>query len=125
MKRALKVLCAFVVFALVVGIAWWGYDRVFVTPSIWYVQIDNDLLSEAGENNNGFDFHYDLPAASADGTVETIGFDTARELRDGAYLRLETLAMRGVRTWEEVAWEAIPAPAQEALETSDAGASGA
>lgn len=106
MRRGLKVLTVVAVLAVIAAagaVVRWGYDQVFVTPSIWYAQVDNACVSAAEENGNDFPYHYELPAVSEAGDGETIGFDTARELREGAYLRLETLALRGVRTWEEVA----------------------
>ncbi len=90
--------------------AWQGYRA-----DAYYAQVDADKLSSAGENNNGFDYHYDLPAFSAKGEEKELGFDTSRELRDGAYLKLETLALRGVTSWEEVSWDEIPAAAQDKL----------
>ena len=91
---------ALVVLGVLAGALWWGYDRVFMSPEVWYAQVDASCLTKANENNNDFPYHYDLLAA---------------KLRDGAYLRLETLMLRGVISWEEVSWEEIPAGAQEHL----------
>ena len=113
--RSLKVLAIVAVIVVAAVAAGWGYEKVFVSSDAWYAQVDNEKLTTAGENNNGFDYHYDLPAVSAEGATETLGFDTSRELREGAYLRLETLALRGVSSWEEVAWDEIPTAAQEKL----------
>ena len=115
MKRGLKVLAVVAVIALAAVAVRWGYEKVFVIADVWYVQVDNGKLTVADENNNGFDYHYELPAVSATGATETLGFDTSRELREGAYLRLETLALRGVSSWEEVTWDEIPAAAQDVL----------
>ena len=46
-------------------------------------------------------------------------FDTSRVLRDGAYLRLEIAAFRGVISWEEVAWAELPAAVQSKLKTPE------
>ena len=115
MKRGLKVLAVVAVIALAAVAVRWGYEKVFVTADVWYVQVDNGKLTVADENNNGFDYHYELPAVSATGATETLGFDTSRELREGAYLCLETLALRGVSSWEEVTWDEIPIAAQDVL----------
>ena len=121
MKRALGiVLTCVLICAAAVG-AWWGYQQVFVSSTEYYAQVDNTRLSSAGENSNGFDYHYDLPAVDASGGEETLGFDTSRELREDAYLKLETLALRGVVRWEEVAWDDIPADAQSHLTPPDDG----
>lgn len=113
-----RLVCTILVIAIVImcGVgAWWGFGRVFTEFDEWYAQVDGDRLSEAEENANGFDYHYDLPAANASGEAEEIGFDTSRELREGAYLKLETLALRGVVKWEEVSWDEIPEAAQEQI----------
>ena len=112
MKRACKAIMALVVLGVLAGALWWGYDRVFMSPEVWYAQVDASCLTKANENNNDFPYHYDLLAANEEGREETLGFDVKRELRDGAYLRLETLMLRGVISWEEVSWEEIPAGAQ-------------
>ena len=67
MKRMLKVLIALAVIGVAAGAAWWGYGQVFGSGDVWYAQVDSERLSAAGENNNGFDYHYDLPAANAAG----------------------------------------------------------
>lgn len=126
MKRMLKAVLVLAVLCAAAMLCWWGYRQVFVAGTDWYARVDAGRLSEAGENGNGFDYHYELPAARADGRVGTLGFDTSRELRDGAYLRLTTLALRGVVRWEEVAWGDVPVrarPALEAPDTPDGGAS--
>lgn len=125
MKRGLKVFLVLVALCAAVTLCWWGYRQVFVAGTDWYACVDAGRLSEAGENGNGFDYHYELPAARADGRVGTLGFDTSRELRDGAYLRLTTLALRGVVSWEEVAWGDIPTSARAALAVPDASSGGA
>lgn len=113
--RSLKVLIIVAAIVLAVVAAKWGYEKAFISPDTWYARVDNEKLAAADENNNGFDYHYELPAVSATGTSEVLEFDTSRELREGAYLRLETLTLRGVTSWEEVAWDEIPAAAQEKL----------
>lgn len=118
MKRLIATVL--VVMALVlagIGLKW-GYDQVFVNADTWYAQVDSSHISAADENGNGFDVHYELPAADANGDVQTLGFDTSRELREGAYLKLETLALRGVVGWEEVQQQDVPATALDALDAA-------
>lgn len=116
MKRAFGVAMAVVLIAVAVYFLSVGYDRVFVSPDTYYAQVDNTHLSKAEDSTNEFDYHYELPAVSEDGNTTKLGFDTSRELREGAYLKLETLALRGVVRWEEVAWDEIPAAAQAELD---------
>ncbi len=114
-RRAAAIVATVAILGLVAVGLRWGYEKVFTAPEVWYVQVDNACVTDAPENNNDFDYHYELPAVSQTGETGTIGFDTSRVLRDGAYLKLETLALRGVRNWEEVAWDDIPAAAQAKL----------
>ncbi len=122
MKRIIRVILVIVAIGACGAGAWWGFNQVFTDSVEWYVQVDADRVSKAEDNANGFDWHYDLPAANAEGDVEQLGFDTSRELRDGAYLKVETLALRGVVSWEEVAPEDVPAAALDVLSGAMAGA---
>ena len=115
MKRVLGIIAVVVVIGVLAAGAHALYRAAFVDTEAWYAQVDNARLSQAGENNNDFAYHYDLPAVDEGGSEREIGFDTSRELREGAYLKLETLALRGVVRWEEVAWDKIPSAAQEKL----------
>ena len=113
MKRLVKMVAGLAVAGAILFAVVALYRGVFTDPEVWYVQVDNTCVTEAADNANDFPYHYELSAADARGATRVIGFDTARELRGGAYLRLEVLALRGVRSWEEVAWDEIPAAAQE------------
>ena len=42
------------------------------------------------------------------GKSREIKFKTSRQLREGAYLKLEFLNIAGVRNWEEVQLEELP-----------------
>ena len=118
MKRLIGVVLVMTVLVLAgIGLKW-GYDQVFVNADTWYAQVDGSHMSAAGENGNDFDVHYELPAVDADGNAQTLGFDSSRELREGAYLKLETLALRGVVSWEEVQQKDIPAAAWDVLANS-------
>ncbi len=120
MKRAFGIVAAVLLIAAAAYALRLGYDRIFVSTETYYAQVDNTCVSEAGENANGFDYHYELPAVSESGDTTKLGFDTSRELREDAYLKLDTLALRGVVRWEEVAWDEIPAAAQEGLDAPTA-----
>ena len=60
-------------------------------------------------------FEYRLEGARDDGSAAGLSFLTSRELRGGAYIKCDVWPLLGVRSWEEVAWDAIPGPAQENL----------
>lgn len=39
---------------------------------------------------------------------KSLSFKTSRELREGAYLKLEVMPVRGVIGWEEVQYDGLP-----------------
>lgn len=79
-----------------------------------YVAVDNDHVA-AIEPRAGMEYEYRLDGFAADGTQSEVTFQTPRELRDGAYLDLETKPLRGVVGWEEVAHDNLPAAVQDKL----------
>lgn len=86
----------------------------------YYVQVDNNNCEPTSEDarqrfGEEMAFEYRLEGVRDDGSAAGLGFLTTRELRDGAYLRCEVWPLLGVRSWEEVAWDAIPEPARENL----------
>lgn len=86
----------------------------------YYVQVDNDKCEPTSEETRQrfgeeMAFEYRLEGTRGDGSTANLSFLTSRELRDGAYLKCDVWPLLGVRSWEEVAWDAIPEPAQESL----------
>ena len=79
-----------------------------------FVKVDNARVA-AIEPHAGMDHEYRLDGVAADGAQSEITFQTSRELRDGAYLDLETKPLRGVIGWEEVARDNLPAAVQDKL----------
>ena len=83
----------------------------------YYVQVDNDKCEPTSEDarqrfGEEMTFEYRLEGARDDGSTADLSFLTSRELRDGAYIKCDVWPLLGVRSWEEVAWEAIPEPAR-------------
>ncbi|MBX9035434.1 YxeA family protein [Gordonibacter massiliensis (ex Traore et al. 2017)] len=79
-----------------------------------YVKVDNARVA-AIEPHAGMEHEYRLDGVAADGAHSEIAFQTSRELREGAYLDLETKPLRGVIGWEEVAYDDLPAAVQDKL----------
>lgn len=92
-----------------------GYHFVVDTSSAahWYTQVDNARVQPLEQNAS--EYEYRLDAYDENGGAHDVTFGTGRQLRDGAYLELETMPLRGVISWEEVQPDAIPAPARAAL----------
>ena len=79
-----------------------------------YVKVDNAHVT-AIEPRAGMEYEDRLDGVAADGAQAEIAFQTSRELRDGAYLDLETKPLRGVVSWEEIGYDALPAAARDKL----------
>lgn len=81
--------------------------------SYFYTQIDNSKYTISHQKNNTY-YSYILTSYDENGSKRELKFDTLRELRSSAYLKLKTTAV-GVIDWEEVQWSEIPRSAQEKL----------
>ena len=53
-------------------------------------------------------YEYTLIAYNEHGKEKEMAFKTSRELREDAYLKLDTMFLRGVINWEEVQFEELP-----------------
>lgn len=79
----------------------------FVQKSDYYVQIDNTKIEQISRTDN-MKYKYTLTGYNQNGNSKEIEFNTSRELREGAYLKLEVMLLRGVITWEEVEPNELP-----------------
>ena len=91
----------------------------------YYTQIDNSKIerndSDGGVINlsGGMEYSYTLPAYSENGKEKSITFGTSRELREGAFIRLTVMPVRGVLEWSEVQYEELPAAVQSHYAVSE------
>lgn len=91
----------------------------FSEGSFYYTRIDNNKIemvhSRGGviDTSGGMRYSYTLPAYDESGAEEEITFGTSRELREGAYLCLTVVPVRGVTDWKEVRFEELPEAARE------------
>lgn len=105
--------------AVAAGVGWWICSGS--AEGYYYVQVDNsktkELESKGGviDPTGGMSLSYTLLAYDKEGAEKEISFGTERELREGAYLRLTVVPVRGVVEWMEVQPEDIPAKAQAHL----------
>lgn len=107
---------AVVVGAGLIGIfVWlfWGAGSTY-----YYTQIENAKREEVNSRGGVIDFEggmpysYTLSAYDADGGEREITFGASRELREGAFLRLTVVPLRGVVEWSEIAYDELPAAVQ-------------
>lgn len=84
----------------------------------YYTQIDNSKIAAAEPDggvvdfSGGMEFAYTLPSYDAHGKRKEMTFGTMRELKEGAFLRLKAVPVRGVVEWAEVQYGELPAAVQ-------------
>lgn len=108
-SSAKSVLGAVLIIALIVGLGTAFYALCDTRNSTsWYTQVDNEHVVAKDRDEYG----YALEAYDENGAHRQITFGTERLLRDGAYLKLSDMPIRGVVAWEEVQLEEIPEKAR-------------
>lgn len=100
-KTKLPLIFAIIMFLALCGLAFYC---VFIRSIDYYTCIDNAAVQEV---DNG-DYEYKLRAYDTHGKIQEVDFKANKKLRDGAYLKLETKAIRGVVFWEEVGYDELP-----------------
>ena len=84
----------------------------------YYSQIDNSKVeqieSKGGVINfsGSMDYSYTLFSYDENGKGKDITFGTSKELKEGAFIRLTVMPIRGVLEWKEVQYEELPAAVQ-------------
>ncbi len=84
----------------------------------YYAQIDNSKIEQVNSRGGVIDLHgglrysYTLPAYNENGGKKDITFGTSRELKEGAFIRLTVMPVRGVLEWSEVEYDELPLAVQ-------------
>ena len=85
----------------------------------YYSQIDNTKVEQVEANGGVISFKGNLPysytltAYDETGGEKEITFGTSRELKEGAFIRLTVMPVRGVLDWSEVQYDELPTAVQE------------
>ena len=90
---------------------------LFYQSTDYYVKVDNTKLKALSEED--MKFEYTLDGYNSKGRFKKLTFKTSRKLKEGAYLKLEVMYVRGVINWEEVTFKQIPTKAQTKLRMWD------
>ena len=118
MKKQIKIAigAAAVLLIVLIGFCAWFLSGSGSTE--YYAQIDNTKVEQV-ETNGGvislkgnLPWSYTLTAHDETGGEKEITFGTSRELRDGAFIRLTVMPVRGVLDWSEVQYDELPAAVQ-------------
>ena len=84
----------------------------------YYSQIDNSKVEQVDAKGGvislkgNLPYSYTLLSYDEDGSEKEITFGTSRELRDGAFIRLTFMPIRGVLDWSEVQYDELPTAVQ-------------
>ena len=97
------IIAVIIVIALMIG----AYYFLVIHKTMYYTQIDNTKIEEVSGNDD-MRYQYTLTAYSENGKEKEVQFKTSRELREGAYLELDVMQMRGVVNWREVQQDDLP-----------------
>ena len=108
-KEKLPIIIAvIIVIALAVG----AYYFLIVHKEQYYTKIDNSKIEEVSGDMR---YQYTLTAYNKNGKSKEVQFKTSRELRDGAYLELDIMQIRGVVDWREVQENELPNDVKSAM----------
>ena len=103
-KEKLPIIIAVIIMiVLVVG----AYYFLVVHKDQYYTQIDNTKIEEVSSTDD-MRYQYTLTAYNKKGKEKEVQFKTSRELREGAYLELDVMQLRGVINWREVQMDELP-----------------
>ncbi len=109
-ERIPMIIAVIIVIGLMIG----AYYFLFVHKTQYYTQIDNTKIEELSGNED-MQYQYILTAYTKNGKEKEIQFKTSRELREGAYLELDVMSIRGVIDWREVQQEELPNDVKTAM----------
>ena len=76
---------------------------LFYQESTYYTRIDNTKVEQLSSGDMRYE--YTLDAYNEKGNSKEVTFKTSRELKDDAYLKLDVMLTRGVKSWEEVQYD--------------------
>ena len=118
MKKKLSIRIAVAVIIVVgfIGFCMWFLSGTGST--YYYSQIDTSKIeqtkSKGGVINfrGSMDYSYTLFSYDENGKGKDITFGTSKELKEGAFIRLTVMPIRGVLEWKEVQYDELPAVVQ-------------
>ena len=96
---------------IVIAVFFLVFWLLFYQESTYYTQVDNTKVETL--DSGDMKYEYTLDAYNENGKSKEVTFKTSRELKDDAYLKLDIMITRGVKTWEEVQFDDLPDKVQE------------
>ena len=99
---------------IVIAVFFVVFWLLFYQESTYYTKIDNTKVEWLSSGDMRYE--YTLDAYNEKGNAKEVTFKTSRELKDEAYLKLDVMLTRGVKSWEEVQFDELPDKVQEQYE---------
>lgn len=96
---------------LVIAVFFVLFWLLFYQESTYYTRIDNTKVEQLSSGDMRYE--YTLDAYNEKGDSKEVTFKTKRELKNNAYLKLDVMLTRGVKSWEEVQFDELPDKVQE------------
>jgi len=118
MKKQVKIAIGAAVVLLIGLISFCAWFLSGSGSAEYYAQIDNTKVEQVDSNGGVISFKGNLPYSytllsyDENGSEKEITFGTSRELREGAFIRLTVMPVRGVLDWSEVQYDELPAAVQ-------------
>ena len=118
MKKKLKIIIGVVAVLLIGLVGFCAWFLSGVGSAEYYSQIDNSKIEQVDSKGGVINLKGSLPYAytllcyDENGGEKEITFGTSRELRDGAFIRLTDMPIRGVLDWSEVQYNELPTAVQ-------------
>ena len=119
MKKKVKIAIG-VAAVLLIGLI--GFCAWFLSgfgSTEYYSQIDNSKIEQVDSKGGvinlkgNLPYSYTLLCYDENGSEREITFGVSRELRDGAFIRLTVMPVRGVLDWSEMQYDELPAMVQK------------
>lgn len=118
MKKKVKIAIGIVAVLLIGLISFCVWFLSESGSAEYYSQIDNSKIEQVDSKGGVINLKGSLPYAytllcyDENGGEKEITFGTSRELRDGAFIRLTVMPIRGVLDWSEVQYNELPTAVQ-------------
>ena len=114
MKKKMQTIVGIAVVVLIGSVVFCAWFLSGFGSTDYYAQIDNSKVEQVDSNGGVINlkgtlpYSYTLLSYDENGNEKEITFGTSRELRDGAFIHLTVMPIRGVLDWSEVQYDELP-----------------
>ena len=118
MKKKVKIAVGVAAVLLIGLIGFCAWFLLGFGSAEYYSQIENSKIEQVDSKggvinlNGNLPYSYTLLCYDENGSERKITFGTSKELRDGAFIRLTVMPVRGVLDWSEMQYDELPVTVQ-------------